>query len=63
MMMSSARRGLIFMEGHRSTHLSSEAFPTMIVWPKLLYYSTNCKYKPGTLLISWNLLSSMSIIQ
>jgi hypothetical protein len=29
------------MEGHRSTHLSSEAFPTMIVWPKLLYYSTH----------------------
>ena len=50
------------MEGHRSTHLSSEAFPTMIFWPKLLHYSTHCKYKPGTLLISWNLLSSMSII-
>ena len=38
------------MEGHRSTHLSSEAFPTMIVWPKLLYYSTHYKYFPGKLI-------------
>jgi len=49
------------MEGHRSAHLSSEAFHTMILWPKLLYYSTHCKYKPGKPLISWNLLSSRSI--
>ena len=50
------------MEGHRSTHLSSEAFPTMILWPRLLYYSTPCKYKPEQLLFSWNLLSLRRIL-
>ena len=50
------------MEGRRSTHLSSEAFPTMILWQKFLYYSTPCTYKPEQFLISWNLLSSRRII-
>ena len=40
------------MEGHRSNHLSSEAFPTMIVWPKLLYYSTPANISQKKLLIS-----------